>query len=372
MNIREFGVEIWMNAYETSARYNLAETCCDSLTLAELLDLAGLPEAELARLLALRLDYGPIMGSPRLRRAIAALYDAQAPENVIVTHGTIGANALVHAAMVSAGDRVVSLVPNYQQHVSIPESLGAEVVPCRLRPENGWRPDLDELARLAVPGTRLIALSNPNNPSGALMEETMLREVVAIARAAGAWLLSDEVYRGIDQAGTGFTVSVADLYEKGISTAGLSKAFALAGLRTGWVAAPEEVIAAVSVHRDYTTISVGRIDDHFAAIALEAREAILARNRALTRRNLAILSDWMAGEPRLSWVRPTAGTTAFVRLDADMPSALFCQRLQAETGVMFTPGSALDMEGYLRIGFACATDVLEAGLARTSGFLARL
>ena len=369
MNIREFGVEIWMNAHETSARYNLAETCCDSLTVAELLDLAGQPDA-LDELLPLRLDYGAIEGTDRLRAAIGTLYAR--PQSVITTHGAIGANALLHAALVSAGDRVVSLVPNYQQHVSIPESLGAEVVPCPLRPENGWLPDLEELARLATPGTRLIAFSNPNNPTGALMDEAMLREIAAIARRAGAWVLSDEVYRGIDQRDPGTTAAMADLYEKGISVGSLSKAFSLAGLRTGWIAGPEAVIRAVSVHRDYTTISVGRIDEYLAALALEAQEAILARNRALTRRNLAILSDWIAGEPRLSWVRPEAGTTAFPRLDAAMASAEFCERLQTETGVMFTPGSALDMEGHLRIGFACGTDVLRGGLARTSGFLAAL
>ena len=151
----------------------------------------------------------------------------------------------------------------------------------------------------------------------------------------------------------------------------MSKAFSLAGLRLGWVAAPQEVIQAVSIHRDYTTISVGAIDDHFAALALEHADRILDRSRRITRTNLAILDAWIAGEPRISYVRPRSGTTALLRYDLDMTSADLCRALQAETGVMLLPGSALDMEGWLRIGYACDTEVLREGLALFSQFLAR-
>ncbi len=369
MKIREFGVEIWMNAYENDAKYNLAETCVDSITIAELLTLAGRNDDALAELLPMRMGYGAIEGSDRLKDAILGLYARQARQNVIVTHGTIGANHLVHSALVEPGDAVVSVLPTYQQHHSIPESCLAEMRPVWLRPENGFLPDLDELAE-AARGARLIALTNPNNPTGALIDRAGLEAIAAIARAEGAWLLCDEVYRGIDQEGDGFTPAICDLYEKGISTCGMSKAFSLAGLRLGWIAAPEEVIRAVSIHRDYTTISVGRLDDHFAALALEHADRILERSRRITRRNLALLDAWVAREPAISYVKPKSGTTALLRYDLDMPSADLCRALQAETGVMLLPGSALDMEGWLRIGYACDTAVLEQGLALFSDWLA--
>ena len=324
MKIREFGVEIWMNEYELKCEFNLAETCVESITIAQLLTLAGRNDTDLSELLPMKMTYGAIEGSDRLRNAVAALYERQKPENIVATHGTIGANALVHQALVSRGDRVISVIPTYQQHYSIPESIGAEVVPLILREENGFLPDLAELERLATPGTRLIAINNPNNPTGALMDREMLLAIAQIARQAGAWLLCDEVYRGTDQDGAGMTASVADLYEKGISTAGMSKAFSLAGLRLGWIAAPREVIEAVMHHRDYNTISVGMIDDHFAALALEHRDKILARSQSITRGNLKILADWIENEPLISWVRPRSGTTALLKYDLDMPSRDFC------------------------------------------------
>lgn len=369
MKIREFGVEIWMNAHENDAKYNLAETCVDSITIAELLELARRNDDALSDLLPMRMGYGEIEGSERLKSAICALYEKQAHKNVIVTHGTIGANHLVHSALVGPGDVVVSIVPTYQQHYSIPEACGAEVRLVWLKPENGFLPDLAELAE-AAKGAKLIALTNPNNPTGALIDRDGLLAIASIARENDAWVLCDEVYRGIDQQGDGFTPAMCDLYEKGISTCGMSKAYSLAGLRLGWVSAPAEVIHAVSIHRDYTTISVGRLDDHFAALALENSDRVLERSRRITRENLRILDDWIAAEPKISYVKPRSGTTALLRYDLPLSSAELCLRLQAETGVMLLPGSALDMEGWLRIGYACDTATLRQGLALFSAWLA--
>ncbi len=371
MHIKPFGVEIWMNEFELKCELNLAETCVESITIAQLLELTGRNDRSLSELLPMKLTYGAIEGSDRLRDAIAALYEKQRRHNIVTTHGTIGANSLVHQALVSRGDRVVSVVPTYQQHYSIPESLGADVQLLRLRTENQFLPDLDELRSLAIPGTKLIAINNPNNPTGALMDRAMLEHIVAIARDCGAWLLCDEVYRGTDQQGSGITVSIADLYERGISTASTSKAFSLAGLRMGWIAASREVIDAVMIHRDYNTISVGMLDDYFATIAIENAEILLGRSRDITRINLEILSHWVESEPLISWIKPKAGTTALLKYDLDMTSRDFCVALLNETGVMFTPGSALDMEGHVRVGYANNAEVLKTGLARVSGFLAR-
>ena len=215
MRIAPFGVEIWMNEFEKSCELNLAETCVESITMAELLTLCGKDEALLSELLPFRMDYGDIKGSDRLRAAIASLYESQERENTLVTHGTIGANSLVHQALISSGDEVISVVPTYQQHYSIPESIGADVRLLHLRPENEFLPDLDELRTMASPAVRLIAITNPNNPTGSLMDRTTLEAIAEIAGEIGAWVLCDEVYRGTDQEGQGRTASMADLYEKG-------------------------------------------------------------------------------------------------------------------------------------------------------------
>ncbi len=372
MKIKPFGVEIWMNQYETQCAYNLAETCVESLTVAQLLDMAGKRDAILGELLPLKLTYGAIEGTERLRRNVAALYSRQRVENVTITHGAIGANALVYATLVEPGDRVISVVPTYQQHYSIPESYGADLHIHKLREENGFLPDLDEIRRLITPNTKLIAINNPNNPTGSLMDRSMMQQIADMAARCDAYVLCDEVYRGVDQEGDELTVSMANLYERGISTGSMSKAFSLAGLRLGWIVGPTDLIHAVSIHRDYTTISVGMLDDHFASIALEHRDAILARNRAIVRTNLAILDRWIAQEPAMSYVKPKAGTVALLKYDFDMPSREFCIRLLEAEGVMFTPGSALDMEGYVRIGYANNRGVLEEGLARVSRFLKTL
>src|SRR5262245_3764308 len=228
MKIKPFGVEIWMNQYETQCAYNLAETCVESLTVEQLLDLAGKRCAILDELSPLKLTYGAIEGTERLRANIASLYARQKPENVTITHGAIGANALVYATLVEPGDRVISVLPTYQQHYSIPESLGADVQIHKLREENAFLPDLDEIARLVTPNTKLIALTNPNNPTGSLMDRAMMQRVADMAAGVGAYVLCDEVYRGVDQVGDALTVSMADLYERGISTGSMSKAFSLA------------------------------------------------------------------------------------------------------------------------------------------------
>jgi aspartate/methionine/tyrosine aminotransferase len=372
MKIKPFGVEIWMNQYETQCAYNLAETCVESLTVAQLLDLAGKRDAILDELLPLKLTYGAIEGTERLRGNIASLYARQKPENITVTHGAIGANMLVYATLVEPGDRVISVLPTYQQHYSIPESLGADVQIHKLREENGFLPDLDEIARLVTPNTKLIAITNPNNPTGSVMDRAMMQRIADLAARVGAYVLCDEVYRGVDQLGDELTVSMADLYARGISTGSMSKAFSLAGLRLGWIVGPQDLIHAVSIHRDYNTISVGMLDDHFASIALEHRDAILKRNSAIVRENLAVLDRWVAEEPAIAYVKPKGGTVALLKYDFDLPSRDFCVRLLEAEGVMFTPGSALDMEGYVRIGYANNRAVLEEGLPRVSRFLRTL
>lgn len=372
MYIEPFKVEIWMNEWETRCSHNLAETCVASLTIDELLRLSGRNDADLSELLPLKMTYGAIEGSDRLRAAIRGLYEAPHTHGVVVTHGTIAANALIHKTLVSRGDHVVAIVPTYQQHYSIPASIEANVDLLTLKAKDGFLPDLDALRRLVTPKTKLIALTNPNNPTGALIDRPMLEEIADIARQVGAYVLCDEVYRGAAQTGDGMSTSIVEVYEKGISTAGMSKVYSLAGLRLGWIMAPADVVEQVLLHRDYDTISVGMINDHFATMALENKDKLLARTHAITRGNLAILEAWVAKEPLVSWVKPKAGTTAMLHLDTAMTARAFCVDLLQETGVLLTPGDAFDMEGYVRIGYANSPDILTAGLEKMSAYLAKL
>ena len=369
MYIEPFKVEMWMNEWETRCTYNLAETCVASITIEELLALSGGSADDLSGLLSMKLTYGDIEGSPRLRTAIANLYANQCAEDITVTHGTIAANMLVHKAIVEPDDHVLSIVPTYQQHYSIPKSIQADVTTLALREEDGFLPNLEALKASVKPNTKLIAFTNPNNPTGALIERPMLEDMVDIADSVGAYLLCDEVYRGTAQVGDGMSPSIVDLYSKGISTAGMSKVFSLAGLRVGWVIAPQEVREQVLIHRDYDTISVGMINDHFAAIALEHADKVLARSHEITRGNLALLEAWIAKEPKVSWVKPRAGTTAMLKFNIPVTAREFCIDLVTKTGVMLTPGDAFDMEGYARIGFANDKQTLTEGLAALSEYL---
>jgi aspartate/methionine/tyrosine aminotransferase len=369
MKIKDFGVEIWMNLYENNCDYNLAETCVESLTVKELLDFSGQKDELIEEIVNMKLTYGAIEGTERLREGIAGLYNNIGIENLSITHGAIGANALTLMTLVDRGDRVVSVLPTYQQHYSIPESIGADVQIAKLKPENGFLPDLDELRSLVNDNTKLICINNPNNPTGSLMDENYLKEIVEIARSVDAYILSDEAYRGLNHEGDSFTTSIVDLYEKGIATGSMSKTFSLAGLRIGWVAGPEDFIEMINRQRDYHVISCGMIDDRLATVAIENKDKIINRNVEILRNNIKMLDDWVSNEPLISYVKPKSGTTAFLKYDMDMPSEELCKKLLDETGVMLLPGSALDMEGYLRVGYANTPSIIETGLEKFSKFL---
>ena len=199
MFIEPFKVELWMNEWETQCTYNLAETCVASITVEELLSLSGRSGKDLSDLLPMKLGYGDIVGSPRLRSAIANLYADQHTDDITITHGTIAANMLVHKALVSTGDRVVSIVPTYQQHYSIPASIEASVATLNLRKEDDFLPDLDRLRELVTPDTKLIALTNPNNPTGAVATREQLKAWVDYARSNNALILFDAAYEAFIQ-----------------------------------------------------------------------------------------------------------------------------------------------------------------------------
>ena len=372
MHIKPFGIEMWMNEFEDHCKYNLAETCVKSMTIGELIEVSGKNTKLSEELANMKLTYGEITGSKQLRKNIASLYKNQTTENVMVTHGAVGANSLVYNTLISKGDKVVSVLPTYQQHYSIPESLGAELSILKLKPEHKFLPDINELKQLIKPDTKLIALTNPNNPTGSLMDEALLLEIVDIARTCDAYIICDEVYRGTNQNDPEYGTSIVDIYDKGISTGSMSKTYSLAGLRLGWITAAPDILKDVFIHRDYNTISVGVLDDYFALMALENREKIAIRNTAITRNNLQILDNWVKNERFFSYVKPNAGTTALLKYEFNIPSREFCIQILENTGVLFAPGSAMDMEGWVRIGYANDPKILTQGLTVLSAYLDKL
>ena len=369
MYIKPFAVEEWMNEYEVGARFNIAETCVDSVSLDRLFALAGEDKARfLADFCAKRLTYGDILGSPALRSGICGLYKTVQPDQVVPTHGAAGANHHVFCSLISAGDRVVSIMPTYQQLYSIPEALGADVAIMHLKQENGYLPDLAELKALVTPETKMICLNNPNNPTGALMSEAQLQQIVDIARSVDAYILCDEVYRHLTQTDD-WCPSIADLYEKGISVSSMSKVFSLAGLRLGWIATREAAaLKAFLSHRDYNLISCGLFDDAAASVALSHRDVMLKRNQAIVRENLAILDQWVAEHERFYYTKPKAGTTALVYYDYDIPSYEFCKKMYHKTGAFVTPGDCFEQPHSMRIGYACDKQTLKDGLAAIAAF----
>ena len=371
MKIKPFAVEEWMNAWEVGAKYNIAETCVDSISMNDLFELTGEDKTEfLNRLCARRLSYGDIEGLPEFRKGVCGLYKTLNIENIVPTHGASGANHHVFYSLISPGDRVVSIMPTYQQLYSIPESYGADVQILHLSKENNYLPDLEKLRRLVTPKTKMICINNPNNPTGALMSEQMLREIVEIARSADAWILCDEVYRHLSQE-DGWCPSIVDLYEKGISVSSMSKVFSLAGLRLGWIATHDmSVVKSCLSHRDYNLVSCGVFGEMLAAAALKHRDKLLERSRKIVRENLQILDDWVGSEPHISYVKPKAGTTALVYYDLYISSYEFCEEMYKKTGAFVTPGDCFEVPHSMRIGYAYGKQDLIDGLKAISEYIA--
>ena len=380
-----------MDSHETTARYNIAETCVASISIDDLLNLSESQNKASPVPSSTKLTYGTIRGSDTLRTNLAGLYSARtlspmSKGHILVTPGAIAANFLVLYSLLSPGDHVICHYPTYEQLYKVPASLGAEVSLWKADPLNKWQLDVEALKGMIKPSTKMIILNNPNNPTGAIIPKSTLDSIVSIAREGGITILSDEVYRpvfhSIGPMDEEFPPSAINMgYDKVVVTGSLSKAYSLAGIRTGWIACKDKaIIETCAGARHYTTIAVSMLDQAIAAEALSENciHTLLRRNIHLAKTNLAILDNFIE-EHRwaCSWVKPVAGTTAFVKF-AKMGKVLddesFCETLQQKTGVLFCPGSKCfgasnDWKGYVRIGFCCETTVLEQGLAALRSFM---
>lgn len=368
MQVPCFGVEEWLNVWENDAIYDIAGSSIASFTLEEIIEIGHKTKEEFFQeMLEKKMNYGWIEGSPEFKEEVSKLYKNVSPDQILQTNGATGANLLATYALIEPGDHVISLHPTYQQLYDIPRSMGAEVEFWEIDEENNWLPDLEELRKMVRPNTKMICINNANNPTGTIMEEDFLKELVEIARSCGAYILSDEVYKPLED---GLVVpAIVDLYEKGISTNSLSKTYSVPGVRVGWVAANPEVTDIFRKYRDYTMICDGVFDDYLATYTLANKEAVLKRNQKLVEENFNIVKEWVANEPRVSLVFPKHVSTSFIKLDIPMEIEEFCIKLLKDKGVLLVPGNRFDVPGHARLGYCCHTEVLKNGLKALSEYL---
>jgi len=361
-----FELERVQSIFENTVEFNLTESGFHPFTLSELLK----PE-QLETIHNTVLGYGQTNGSPVVRERIADLYPDLTADNVLVTNGSSEANFVACHTLLEPGDEVVMMVPNYMQIWGIAEAMGAVPIAFHLREENDWAPDLDELRRVVGDKTRMITVCNPNNPTGYTLTKDETQEIASIADRVGAWIHADEVYRGAELDGVE-TSSFIGLAERVTVNGGLSKAYALPGLRFGWLAGPADTIATSWAYHDYTSITAGILSHAVGEIALspDVRPRILERNRSMLRANLRHTVDWVESlGGHLRFTPPKAGGMAFMHYDFDINSSELADWLRTDQSVFILAGDTYGMDGFFRIGIGAETESLIAGLERVRSAL---
>jgi aspartate/methionine/tyrosine aminotransferase len=372
MQLERFDMERMQSTYENLVEFNLSESGVRPLTPRELVEDA----AGLEGLLDQPLVYTQSNGTIELRRLIAEMYPGASIDHVEVTNGGSEANFITMLNLVERGDEVLMLVPNYMQTWGLARAFGGTVREWRLIEDavaGRWRLDLGALDTLVTARTKLIVICNPNNPTGARLTA---EDLDAIARAAdrhGAWILSDEVYRGAELDGQ-MTASMWGRSGRAIITSGLSKAYGLPGLRIGWIVAPPALVASLWSYHDYTTIAPGALSDRLARVALqpERRARLFDRTRGILRKNLPLIEEWLRAAGGFRWIRPEAGAIVYVRYEHPINSTQLVTRLREEKSVLIVPGDHFGMDGYLRLGYGEPPDYNRGGLDRLRDLLSTL
>jgi aspartate/methionine/tyrosine aminotransferase len=367
MALRPFALERYFARHEFSTRYLLGSSDPESLSVGDLLALS--PGAR-DRLEALWLGYTETAGAPSLREAISARYEATAPAQVLAFNGAEEPLFAFMSTVVQPGDHVVVHTPCYQSHAEVARARGAEVTPWRGDPARGFALSLDELAGLLRPNTRAVLVSVPHNPTGYLLPRADWLRLVELVRQSGAWLVSDEVYRGLEHAPTDRLPAACDLSDRALSIDALSKSFGLPGLRMGWACTQDRALhAQLAAFKDYTTICNPAPSELLAEVALQHADALQARARALLSRNLSTLSAFMARHVDLfQWQPPRGGTPTNPAVRHGSAEA-FCARLLRDHGLLLVPSTLFDdgdahvRVGYGRANFTEALAVMEHALA---------
>ena len=364
MEFEPFALEQLLSDWEQTVDFNFAESGVHPVLLRELLDLAG---GGMDALLDTPLNYPEVNGDQALRERIAALYEGAGPENVLVTVGASEANYLLANTLLEPGDELAVMRPTYVQVEGAARNRGTVVRTFALDEERGWALDTDALDAAINERTKVVAVVNPNNPTGKILTEAEMDAIVRAAERVGAWLIADEVYGGAERERNDETPSFFGRYDKVIGVNSLSKAYGLPGLRLGWIVAPEEMITKLWRRHEFTTISASMLGNRLAEVALrpDVRPKLIARTRRLIRDGFATLEQMLAVHPGVfSVVPPMASALSFVRYDLPIGSTDFIHRLRAEQGVLMVPGDCFGLDRHLRISSALPEDYLREGLMR--------
>ena len=376
MQLPEFRLEAYFTKWEFRARHHMTASDAETMPLGALLALAD--DAERAAWDALHLGYTPTWGDPALRDAIAATYDGLTRDEVICFAGAQEGIFCAMHAVLDAGDHAIVVVPNYQSLESLPRAIcGDAVTGIALRADDGWRLDLDELARAFRPNTKLVAVNVPHNPTGAVPTHDEFARLIALCAERGVVLLCDEVYRGIERDPQRTLPQAAERYERALSLNVLSKAYGLPGLRVGWIASRDRaLLARMEKMKHYLSICNAGPSEMLARIALRNRETLLARTRERCRDNLGALGAFFAAfADRYDWSEPVGGATGYPRYLGSDGVEEHCRRLIEEAGVLLLPASLFRSElapaptDRFRVGYGRAG--IERGLEAWRAFLAR-
>lgn len=352
MQINPFKLERYFARYEFTAPFLLSCSDCEPMSLNEILSHS---DAETRTLWdELKLGYTESPGLPLLRAEVASLYRTMQPENVLISAPEEGI-FLAMNSILRKGDHVVVTFPGYQSLYEIALSLGCSVSQWIPKEENGWFFDPDELNVLIRPETKLIVINFPHNPTGAILQDSDLKQIVAIAENRNIILFSDEMYRFLEYEASCRPESACDLSPNAISLGGMSKSFALAGLRLGWITSHNrEILGKIGQFKDYTTICSSAPSEILSLIALRAKKEILARNLSIIDTNLQILDTFFSEFGAFfAWYRPKAGPIAFPRFKGKQGTESFCRDLIEKKGVMLLPSNQYDYgDSHFRLGFA--------------------
>jgi aspartate/methionine/tyrosine aminotransferase len=354
--IQPFQLERFFARWEFNAPYLLCSSDIQGWDLQALLSLADSQTRDLWDNLSL--GYTESLGHPLLRAEIAGLYEQVSAQDILCFSGAEEAVYVSMRVLLRPGDHAVVTFPAYQSLYQVAETIGADISRLWLRPYQApdgtaWAINLDELRGLIRPNTRLIVVNFPHNPTGALPDLAQWNEILEIARQAGCYLFSDEVYRLLEYRAEDRLPAAASQYKKTLSLGVMSKPFGLAGLRVGWLACRDRsLLNELAAYKDYTTICNSAPSEILALIALRARNTVLARSLALVQSNLARVDAFMQDHSRwFEWIPPRAGSIAFPRWLGHMPVAQFCEELVQAEGVLLLPAPVYDYPGdHFRLG----------------------
>ncbi len=352
---RELELAAFLSRMHHTTRHHLGASECETMSLASLLAMAD--AEDLDRWQRLTLAYTDPVGASWLRETIAAMYQGVTAADLVCFAGAQEALYATMHALLTPGDHAVVVVPGYQSIETLAMALGP-VTGVGLDPRAAWALDLGAVAAAIRPTTRLIAISFPNNPTGALLSPDQFASLIALCRDRGIWLLSDEVYRLTERDPAERLPPAVDAYERGISIGVLSKAFGLPGLRIGWVACREQaLLQRVAAFRQYLSVCGAGPSEVLAQIALKNAGTILGTTRALADRNLTLLQAFIARHADLlDWTEPRAGMVGYVRYHGQEGVEAFVTRM-AGAGILLLPASVFRSElvalpdDHFRIGF---------------------